>query len=144
MNIRRILCVCIGNSDRSPAMAAVLGMYLQNADHDVVCESAGISENASKGGCAAPFAITATERIGLEISDHNKRRITDLNLADYDLIVCASDEIAGKVVEAGGDMKKIYNAQITNPWPVQFQEDYDTTFQQILASMYRVVVRYFA
>lgn len=125
-------------------MAAVLGMYLKNAGHDIVCESAGIGENAAKGGPASLPAAVAARRIGLNIYGglHNKRHISQVNLEDYDLIVCAGDEIAGKVIEAGVGMDKIYNAQITNPWPVQFQEDYDKTFEQILAAMYRVVVRY--
>jgi protein-tyrosine-phosphatase len=111
---KKILCVCIGNSDRSPVMAAVLQMFLTNAGDDVSCGSAGIGENAAKGGPPAPFAVEACRRIGIDIASHNKLRITSLNLADYDLIVCANDEIAGQVIQAGGDMKKIYNAQITN------------------------------
>ncbi|MBI2097746.1 MAG: hypothetical protein HYT46_02330 [Candidatus Vogelbacteria bacterium] len=146
MAIQKILCVCIGNSDRSPVMAAVLEMFLRNAGHEVDCFSAGVGENASrtKHGTAAPFAVTAAKRIGLDISSHERERITEIPLGDYDLIVCASDEIAAQVMEAGGEMKKIYNAQITNPWPCQFQEDYDGTFAQILTAMYRVVTRYFS
>lgn len=144
MVIRKILCVCIGNSDRSPVMAAVLGMFLKNAGHEVTCESAGIGENAAKGGCAAEFAVVAAKRIGLDISGHCKRRITSLDLAEYDLIVVASDAIAVDVMKAGGDLKKIYNAQITNPWPCQFQEDYDGTVAQVLTAMYRVVAHYFS
>lgn len=145
MAIKKILCVCIGNSDRSPVMAAVLGMFLKSAGHtDVICESAGVGEHAEKGGCAAAFAITAAKRIGLDITDHRKRRITALNLKNYDLIICASDEIAGQVIQSGADMKKVYNVQVTNPWPCQFQEDYDPTFSQVLAAMYRVVTRYFS
>ena len=139
----KILCVCIGNSDRSPVMAAVLGMYLSNARHEVSCESVGISEHATKGGCATKFAVEAAKRIGLDISNHRKRHINAVNLADYDLIICANEVIAEKIIEAGADMTKVYNAQITNPWPCQFQEDYDTTFMQILSGMYRVVARYF-
>lgn len=136
--------MCIGNSDRSPVMAAVLRMYLRNTNYKVICESAGISENAAKGGCAAKFAVAAARRIGLDISDHQKQHIATVNLADYDLIVCVSDEVAGKVIEAGADLRNVYNAQISNLWPYQFQDDYDTTFMQILAAMYKVVAHYFS
>ena len=141
--MKKVLCVCIGNSDRSPVMAAVLKMFLKNAGHDVICESAGAGVSAAKGGPATPFAVTAAKRIGIDLTGHEKRRITSLDLADYDLVICASDEIAAQVIQAGVEMKKVYNAQVTNPWPCQFQEDYDGTFQQILAAMYRVVARYF-
>ena len=138
----KILCVCLGNSDRSPVMAAVLEMFLKNAGRDVTCESAGVEKSAMSGS-AGKYGITAAKRIGLDISGHQRRHVSALNLDDYDLFICASDEIAGKLIEAGVDMKKVYNAQVTNPWPVQFQEDYDLTMANILTAMYRVVTRYF-
>ena len=144
MAIKKVLCVCIGNSDRSPVMAAVLGMFLKDAGHDVVCESAGISDSA-RTGKAAPYGLTAAKKIGLDLSSHARQHISAVDLKSYDLIVCASDEIAGTVIEAGADMKKVYNASITNPWPVQFQEDYDAQcMPAILSGMFRVVCRYFS
>jgi protein-tyrosine-phosphatase len=124
-------------------MAAVLGMYLKGTTHEVTCESAGTSENA-RGGKAAKYGTAAAATLGLDLSGHIRRHIEDLDLASYDLIVCASDEIAGAVIAAGADMGKIYNAQVSNPWPVQFQEDYDTLCMPlVLASMWRVMLRYF-
>ncbi len=139
----KILCACIGNSDRSPLMAAVLGMFLKNAGHACVVESAGIGENAATGGPAAPFAIAAAKRIGLDLSGHKRRRTNSLDLKSYDLIVCASDEVAGQIIKDGGDMKQLYNAQITNPWPVPFEQDYERTAVAIMGAMYLVVARYF-
>ncbi|MSR71331.1 MAG: hypothetical protein EXS50_01480 [Candidatus Taylorbacteria bacterium] len=141
--MNNILCVCIGNSDRSPVMAAVLAMFLKNAGHDVNCESAGVSESAAKGGPAPSFAVFASKRIGLDISGHSRRRTTSLDLKSYDLIVCVSDEVAGQIIAQGADVSKIFNAQITNPWPVKFQDTYDATFGQILVVMYQVVKFYF-
>lgn len=143
MATKKILCVCIGNSDRSPVMAAVLNMFLKNAGHDVIVDSAGISENARNGGSAAKFAIAASKRIGLDITRHQRKQTTMLHLEDFDLIITASDEIAGQVIKEGADMFKVYNAQISNPWPCQFQEDYDPTFGAIMVAMYRVMTRYF-
>jgi len=143
--MKKVLCVCLGNGDRSPVMAAVLDFYLTNADHDVVVDSCGILEKAtSKGGPAAPLAVAAAKRIGLDISDHNKRYLGSLNLEDYNLIVTATDEIAATVMGAGISLDKIYNAQVPNPWPVHFEQDYEPTMQRILAAMYQVVARYFS
>lgn len=144
MATKKILCVCIGNSDRSPVMAAVLGMFLKNSGHDVTCESAGVNENSAKGGCAGEFAVHAAKRIGLDISGHCKRRIDGLDIKSYDLIVTVSDEVAAKVIEAGADIKKVYNASVSQTWPYNFQDDYDATFNEILTSMYRVMIRYFS
>lgn len=143
--IKRVLCVCIGNGDRSPVMAAVLGLYLrQNPGHEVICESAGIGEHVAEGSGAAEFAVIAAKRIGLDISGHSRRRVASLNLVEYDLIICVSDEIAGQMVGMGVDLNKIYNAQVPNPWPVHFEQDYEGTMTTILGAMYKVVARYFS
>lgn len=144
METKKVLFVCFGNSDRSPVMAGVLNMLLQNTHHKVVCESAGVGKQAAKGGPAGSFAIVAAKRIGIDLSGHERRRTTGLNLESYDLIVCANDEIAGLVIDAGGDIDKVYNVRVTDPWPCKFQADYDETMQQILAAMYKVVSRYFS
>src|SRR6185369_15970589 len=98
----KVLCVCIGNNDRSPVMAAVIGMYLKNAGHNnVTVESAGIGENAADGKPIRIFGIKAAARLGLDISKHEKRRTTSLKLEEYDLIITADDNIAGELVKQG-------------------------------------------
>jgi len=143
MAINRVLCVCLGNSDRSPVMAAVLQMYLKNAGHKVSCCSAGVSETGTKKGGASLYAITAMKRLGIDLTEHRRQHVTQLDLNDYDLFVVVNDQVAGQLLEYGVDMGKMFNAQITNPWPCQFQEDYDGTARQIMAMMYMVVSRYF-
>ena len=144
MKIKKVLCVCYGNSDRSPAMAAVLGMFLKNAGHNVVVESAGVGESAEKRGGASPWAMVACNLVGLDLTGHIKRRTTSLNLNDYDLIICADDYIVAQLLGQGANVAKIYNVSVSNgQWPFKFQDDYDKTFQQILSAMYRVVSHYF-
>lgn len=141
---KKILCVCVGNSDRSPVMAAVLSQFLKNAGHEAEVESAGVGENAAKGGCAGHHGVEAAKRLGLDITKHNKRRTNSLNLKEYDLIICATDGIAGQLYEQGADVSKLYNAEISNPWPCQFQEQYDVTMEQILVMSYRIIKFYFS
>jgi len=146
MGIKRVLCVCKGNSDRSPAMEAVLRMYLENAGHDVTVESAGILEVADKGGSCSSCIAKAASRIGLDLSEHCKRWIEKLDLDGYDLFVVVDETVANRVLELAGfdKMSKVHNAEVTNPWPSQFQEDHDKTFQYILGAMHKVMVRYFS
>lgn len=134
----------MGNSDRSPVMAAVLGQFLRNAGHEAVVESAGTNENSGKGGCAGKHATFAASILGLDISKHNKRRVTTLDLGSYDLIITATDGIAGELYALGIDTSKLYNAEITNPWPCQFQEQYDRIMEQILIMAYRILNFYFS
>lgn len=145
--IKRILCICKGNSDRSPMMAAVLQMYLDNTilpEGEVQCESAGILEIADKGGGASPLMVKAARRIGIDISSHKKRWVDSLNINNYDLFVCAENDVAAHMIKLGADIKKICNAQISNAWPSSFQRDLDDTAERIMGAMFRVVTRYFS
>lgn len=145
--INRVLCVCKGNGDRSPMMAAVLQMYLENT---VVigtrppCESAGILEVADKGGGASPLMVKAAERIGIHLSSHKRRWVNRLDINAYDLIVCVDDEVAAYVINLGANIKNVCNAEISNPWPSRFQRDLDDTAERIMGAMFRVVTRYFS
>ncbi|MEK7153226.1 MAG: hypothetical protein AAB834_04720, partial [Patescibacteria group bacterium] len=113
------------------------------AGFDVNCGSAGILEVAEKG-CASPFAVAAAKRIGIDLSEHRRRRLTAEFIGLHDLYVCADEEVAVAVLAMGVEIKRIYNAQVSNPWPVQFQTDYDRTAEAIMAAMYRVIARYFS
>lgn len=143
--IKKVLCVCKGNGDRSPMMAAVLQMYLSKVlTENVVYESAGILKIANKGGGASPLMIKAARRIGIELSSHKRRWVKSLNISDYDLFVCVDDEVAAYVIDLGADIKKVCNVQISNAWPSQFQRDLDDTAERIMGAMFRVVTWYFS
>ena len=144
--ITRVLCVCKGNGDRSPMMAGVLQMYLDRTDfpdRNVVCESAGIPEIASNIVGASHHMIEAANRLNIDLGSHERRWVNSLDINEYHLIVCVDDKVAAHVIGLGADISNVYNAQISNPWPSQFQRDFDDTAEQIMAKMYRVVTRHF-
>ena len=145
--INRVWCICKGNEDRSPMMAAVLQMYLKQGfiKGHVLCESAGILEIADKGGGASPLMIKAAKRIGIDLSSHKSRWVNSLDINDCDLFVCADNDVAAYLImKLGVDRKKVCNAQISNAWPSSFQRDLDDTAEGIMAAMFRVVTRYFS
>ena len=118
-------------------------MLLEFAGKYVQCESAGILESAAEGS-ASPYAIVAGKRIGIDLSDHRRRQIDSLDLRDFDLFVCVDEKVAAYVLALGVPMEKIYNVQISNPWPVQFQVEYDETAEAIMKAVYRTIIRYFS
>lgn len=147
-DVVRVLCVCVGNSDRSPVMAAVLNMFLNNSGLNVYVESAGADECAKKGGSCTEAASFAASRIGLDLSGHERRYIGDIEesrLSEYDLFVVVSDEVAAKVLGRIGFERKedVYNVNIQNPWPNTDQRTHDETFRKILVAMYDVITLYF-
>jgi protein-tyrosine-phosphatase len=144
-DIKKVLCVCLGNSDRSPLMAAVLGMYLQNAGHEVTVESAGMMEFAKNGGSASPNGVVSAKRLGLDLSTHQKRWVGSLDLTRYDLIICVDEVVAGELFgKYKVPTEKIFNIQLNNPWPSSDQRDHDEVAENVMAKMYRVVTRRFS
>jgi len=140
---RKILCVCKGNGDRSPGMAAVLQMFLDQRHIDVVCESVGILEIADQGGPASPQGIVAARQIGIDLTKHQRRWFKSLDLTEYILIVCVDETVAARLLDRDVDMKLLYSANIPNPWPNTFQEDHDRTLAEILVAMLKVMRHYF-
>lgn len=142
--MKKVLCVCLGNSDRSPLMAAVLKLFLEKAGHQVQVESAGVLEFTKLGGPASQCAMTSAKRIGLDLSSHNKCWVRSLDLSQYDLFVCADVLAADKLFSILGYAERIFKVNIENPWPSTDQRDHDMVAEDIMAKMYRVVTRYFA
>lgn len=146
IKIEKVLSVCKANSDRSPFMAAALGMFLSRCIDraPVLCESAGILEVADASS-VSPLMATAARRIGINLSAHRGRWIDRLeDLESYDLFVCVDDEVAAHVIQLGVSKNKICNARINNCWPSTFQRDLDDTAESILAAMFRVVTQHFS
>jgi protein-tyrosine-phosphatase len=144
---QKVLCVCHGNSDRSPLMAAVLEMYLKNAGiKDVVIESAGILEHAKNGGLASNGSLMTAWRLGLDLSTHQKRWAGDVpDLHKFDLIIGSDIEATGYMFEQLGVAKeKLFRLDIPDPWPSTDRRDHDQTAEAIMAGMFRVLFRRFA
>jgi protein-tyrosine phosphatase len=68
----RVLFVCTANIVRSPIAAELLRMRVQDADPDVVVESAGVREAA---GLLDDGALLALEGRGVDLRLHQSRRL---------------------------------------------------------------------
>jgi len=83
--IQRILVVCIGNICRSPMAEGLLKLALP----DVQISSAGISAKVGHG--ADPIAVHIMAELGIDISRHRARMLTDVIARDADLILVMDD-----------------------------------------------------
>jgi protein-tyrosine-phosphatase len=93
----KILCVCTGNTCRSPMLAALLRRELArtHAQEQLTVESAGTG--ASVGMPASAEAVACMAELGLDISDHRSRHVDLLDLAPYDRILCMTSGHAAYV-----------------------------------------------
>jgi len=146
MGINRVLCVCSGNSDRSPFMAAVLRMLLQKAGyHSVSVSSAGAGDHVLKGGASRQMVAMA-RTIGIDLSKHEKRAITSKD-KEYDLYLVVNDDIATRALTKMGTAapaSKMHSVDIKNPWPTLDPKAYQETAADIMAAMFRVMVLFFS
>ena len=96
----KFLCVCTGNTCRSPMLAAFLTRALAAAGRsgDLVV-SAG--SGAYPDQPATSEAITQMRRRGLDISAHRSRECASLNLLEFDRILCMTSSHAAYVRSKG-------------------------------------------
>lgn len=95
----RLLCVCTGNTCRSPMFQVLLGDALGKVGIQAEVESAGTG--AIDGEPAAREAVTAMARRGLDLSAHRSRALAGLDLAVYDRICCVTSRHAAFVRAQG-------------------------------------------
>jgi protein-tyrosine-phosphatase len=84
----KILCVCTGNTCRSPMLAALLRAELSRTHphSQLTVESAGTG--AAEGMPASPEAVACMADIGLDIKAHRSRHVDTLDLASFDRVLC--------------------------------------------------------
>lgn len=86
--MKKIVFICTGNTCRS----AMAHHYMQEKvkklgiQSDYLIDSCGIY--ASHGDMATSQAITTMKKYNVNLENHRSKSIYDLNLNDYDLILC--------------------------------------------------------
>jgi protein-tyrosine-phosphatase len=99
----RIVFVCTGNRFRSPIAQAAAARL--TAGLPIVVTSCGL--RAEAGRPPLPAANDAAQRLGLDISHHRARRLT--NLADSDLVVGFEFiGVAGAVIDGGASPDRTF------------------------------------
>jgi protein-tyrosine-phosphatase len=89
----KVLCVCAGNISRSPMMQAVLQQHLGAA---FLVESAGVRGELA-GRPANHRSVSCMKERGVDLSVHVSRWIGNLDLDQYQWIVCVGRDEADQV-----------------------------------------------
>lgn len=117
--VRRLLCVCTGNTCRSPMLAALLGETLRRNGLQAEVSSAGTG--AFDGDAASHGALAAMARRGIDISAHRSRPLAALDLSGFDHIYVVSSRHAAFVRAQGVPAGRISvvaaeRGGIPDPW----------------------------
>ncbi len=115
----RILCVCTGNTCRSPMLAALLDAALHSRGVGASVESAGTA--AGRGESASSGALAAMARRGLDLTGHRSRPLADLDLTRFDHIFTVSSRHAAFVRSQGVPAERISvvaadRGGVPDPW----------------------------
>jgi protein-tyrosine-phosphatase len=116
----RVLCVCSGNTCRSPMLQTLLRGVLADAKRgDIQVESAGTG--AGSGDPASTGAQAAMARRGLSLADHRARHVQTLDLTRYDRFLCMTSAHAAAIRSLGVPAQRIsvVNADhggVPDPW----------------------------
>ena len=94
-----VLCVCTGNTCRSPMLAALLRAALRRQVVAATVESAGTA--AGQGEPASAGALAAMARRGLDLSAHRSRALVGLDLGGIDHVCTVSSRHAAFVRSLG-------------------------------------------
>ncbi len=105
----KVLFVCTGNTCRSPMAERIFRhMLKKSGDNDIMCLSAGLS--AINGEPAAENAIAVMKEIGIDLSDHQSRRISAEEIPMWDVYFAMSKTHGYILEQAGVPGDKIYVA----------------------------------
>lgn len=96
----RLLCVCTGNTCRSPMLMMLLRASLAGVGGiRATVESAGTA--AADGEPASAHAIACMGRRGLDLGGHRSRHLGRLDLGGYDRFLCMTDRHAAALRSLG-------------------------------------------
>ena len=113
----KILCVCYGNTCRSPMLEGLLKEALKN-NSNVQIESAGTLDD--EGQPAHEYSIACMDKLGIDIRTHRSRYVAKLDLTQFDLIVCMEQVNANVVrqLPVGNAEVIVGNSPngVDNPW----------------------------
>ncbi len=120
----RVLILCTGNCVRSQ-MAEGLLRHLGGSAYEV--HSAG----SHPSGYVSPLAIEAMQEIGIDISSHRSKSVSDFDGQRFDTVITVCDSAAGECPVFPGDPERIH-------WSIQDPGAVTGSHEEKLAAFRRI------
>lgn len=113
----KLVFLCTGNTCRSPMAKGLFERLLaEKGITDITCDSAGLF--AADGEPAAENAVIACRELGVDLSAHRSKRLTNEMLQNTDLFVVMMQNHAGALKAAGvpGEKIKVLGGGVGDPF----------------------------
>jgi protein-tyrosine phosphatase len=128
----RLLCVCTGNTCRSPMLMALIRAEIgRHGLAHVTVASAGTA--AADGEPASAHAVACMASRGLDLDSHRSRNLGDLDLDGYDRFLCMTSSHAAALRSRGipaAKLEVVHAAQGGVPDPFGgSRDDYEACAQ---------------
>ncbi|RJQ35802.1 low molecular weight phosphatase family protein [Candidatus Parcubacteria bacterium] len=107
---KAILCVCMGNTCRSPMVEALVRQGLAERGIEAQVESCGLLDELLEGKftTANEHSIEMMSHEGIDISGHEPRHVSVVgDIGSFDAIIAVTDSVKSTLIELGADGERI-------------------------------------
>lgn len=126
-------------------MRALLELMLKNQGYENVnIVSAGVVDSAKSGGPAPSLSVEIAPTYGIDLSEHRKKHVSDLDLDAFDFAIAAEKEVQSALMEAGfkGEIICLELHGGANAWKSENPRKVEEMFWSIHAALLREVISY--
>lgn len=115
----KVLCVCLGNTCRSPMLEVLLKHELSERHLNIPVESAGVA--VREAHFAFEHAITCMRERGLDLSSHRSRNVSEIELASFSHVFVMEPAIKAQIPLPTEDADRVLcprsaTGGVPNPW----------------------------
>ena len=131
----KILFVCSGNTCRSPMAEYIFNNKAAEQNLDMLAKSAGL--HAFEKLAASPNTLAVLQNNGIEAGDFLSRNIQNVDLGEFDKIICMTKQQAS-VLDGAMSVSDYIGFDISDPYGMDYKS-YEKVFKQLGRAIEKII-----